>query len=118
MSFQISVRNVAIPISYMYKLVNVVSTPYRKYLHLKHMLQRIGGLPPCTHQLFMTFTHLEIYILVHIAGNEDIMLNTFLIMRKCTPKIPMECLKERECRAVKATVKIRRRVRVWNSFNP
>jgi hypothetical protein len=65
----------------------------------------------------MALSHLEIYILVHLTGNEDVMLDAFLIVRECTPKIPVECLEEGKCRTVKATVKVRRRAQERNSFH-
>jgi Na+-translocating ferredoxin:NAD+ oxidoreductase RnfD subunit len=52
----------------------------------------------------MTLTHLEIYVLIYFSGYEDIVLYALLIMSECTPKVTVECVKERKCRTVEATV--------------
>lgn len=90
----------------------VVST--RRFRHgtiyLKHVLERVCGLLPLGHPMFVSFSHDEIEILIRLPLDYTIVLDTLLVMGHCTPSVSMERLEERQCGAVQSRIKIQRRI--------
>lgn len=63
--------------------------------YLKHMLERICGFLPTTHEVFVPFSHEEVEVLILFPGYNTVMVNTFLVVRHRSPSVSVEAFQQR-----------------------
>jgi len=85
--------------------------------HLKHMLERIGGLLPSAYKVLMPFSHEEIEVLILFPWYDAIVVDTFLVASHRAPSVSVESFQQRQTCAINPTVRIERHVGERDDLN-
>ena len=63
--------------------------------HLEHVLERVSGLSPTTHEVLVPFSHEEVEVLVFVPGYDTVVVNTFLVLGHHPPSVSVEGFQQR-----------------------
>ena len=67
---------------------------------LKNVLERVRHFSPVVDQVFVSFAHDKVRVLVRLARNEDVVRDALLVVRQCAPAVAVERLEQGEAGAV------------------
>ena len=64
--------------------------------HFEYMFQGIGDLLPRSHQVFVALSHLEVQVLILLAGDQAVVIDPLFVVRDRPPSVSVKSLQERE----------------------
>lgn len=72
---------------------NQVAGETRTYL--EHVLKRISGFLPTTHEVLVPFPHEQIEVLIFFPGYDAVVVDAFLVVGHRTPPVSVEGIQQR-----------------------
>lgn len=85
-----------------------VTAPSRAkaWTYLENMFERIRDLLPFVDEMFVSFAHSQVQILIRFPADDAVMLHAFLVVRESTPAVSMQRAQERKACPIEARVQI------------